>query len=143
MRHIVEVTPEGARCSCGREWSAATPTPVMLRALRGAAKRHEHAGNRRDEMERAAGQVDAPARASGCECCDHPLEHAIREVLDIFEHAVPPLKPRTVLEALRERLYEWKYAREVEAEEQRAAEMASRVDAASDWARDEALGDLN
>lgn len=42
-----------------------------------------------------------------CECCDHPLQHVIRQALDTAENAVPPLSPRVVTNILSDGLAEW------------------------------------
>lgn len=53
-------------------------------------------------------EVVVPSRkGSGCECCDHQLQHAIREFIDTYDCAVPPLKVSSVVDTLRERLTQW------------------------------------
>lgn len=42
-----------------------------------------------------------------CDCCDHPLAHAIRSALDMAENAVPPCSYQTVLANLRANLQHW------------------------------------
>lgn len=43
-----------------------------------------------------------------CDCCDHPLEHIIREAVATYENAVPPLKVKNVFENMVNQLEDWK-----------------------------------
>lgn len=43
-----------------------------------------------------------------CNCCDHPLEHAILQAINAWENAVPPLKSSTVFANLRTDLDNWR-----------------------------------
>lgn len=51
--------------------------------------------------------VVPPREGSGCECCDHKLQHAIREFLNTYDNAVPPLRTGNVVDTLRDRLTQW------------------------------------
>lgn len=52
--------------------------------------------------------IRPPRDVAHCECCcDHPLQHAIREFLDTFDNAVPPLSARAVVNDLRDALTQW------------------------------------
>lgn len=51
--------------------------------------------------------VSRPRDIAKCECCDHPLQHAIREFLNTYENAVPPLKVSVVVGDLRDALDQW------------------------------------
>ena len=42
-----------------------------------------------------------------CECCDHPLQHAIRMALEAYREAVPPLTVATVMANLKFDLEQW------------------------------------
>lgn len=42
-----------------------------------------------------------------CECCDHPLQHAIRKALATYDNAVPPLKAKAVFDTLSDDLTVW------------------------------------
>lgn len=45
-----------------------------------------------------------------CECCDHPLEHAIKDALNYYQNAVPPLTPGVVFSNLEDALEQWQEA---------------------------------
>lgn len=47
---------------------------------------------------------------SRCECCDHPLQHAIREAIDAYENGYPRLPLRVIIENLRARLQDWEFS---------------------------------
>lgn len=51
-----------------------------------------------------------------CECCDHPLEHAIREVIARYNAPIPPPTHRETIIMLQDALDEW-----------RTAQMAERI----------------
>jgi len=42
-----------------------------------------------------------------CECCDHPLQHAIWAVINRYEAPIPPPTHAETIEALRDALQEW------------------------------------
>ena len=48
--------------------------------------------------------LDSPRR---CECCDHPLQHAIRNALATYDNAVPPLRVGAVMQQLEDALTAW------------------------------------
>lgn len=47
------------------------------------------------------------SKGSGCECCDHRLQHIIRDALNTYQMAVPPLRVGAVMETMREQLDDW------------------------------------
>jgi hypothetical protein len=51
--------------------------------------------------------VSRPRDIARCECCDHPLQHAIRGFLNVWENAVPPISPRIAVSDLRDALDQW------------------------------------
>lgn len=51
-------------------------------------------------------------QGSGCECCDHALEHVIRDAINKYENATPIISVRSIMEELGERLEQWKEDRE-------------------------------
>lgn len=42
-----------------------------------------------------------------CECCDHPLQHLIREVIARYEAPIPPPTHQATIRALRLGLQDW------------------------------------
>ena len=43
-----------------------------------------------------------------CECCDHPLEHAIAYAIARYEAPIPPPTLKTLVHGLRQALEDWK-----------------------------------
>jgi len=42
-----------------------------------------------------------------CDCCDHPLQHAIRSVVARYEAPIPPPTARQIIDDLKDRLQLW------------------------------------
>lgn len=48
--------------------------------------------------------------APKCECCDHPLQHVIRGVINRYHAPIPRPSLAEVIEELQEELQEWEDA---------------------------------
>jgi hypothetical protein len=51
--------------------------------------------------------VVPPRQGSGCECCDHPLQHVIKEALNTFDNAFPLMGAYAIIGNIRDGLTQW------------------------------------